>query len=169
MTQYPTMPTSGARAEHPQATTVLILGIVGFFVPILCFVPWYMGGKAKKELAAGAPYNWGGGLQLGYISGQPTPGFAALRDNRRMVITPQHFNRFAHLALSCGIESAKNFPAQVIQPDFIGLANMHLECFKHSPFKSCRHRSNQVVIEWGGCHGAAFRGSGLPVGQAGSP
>lgn len=68
MSQYPAAP-YGARPEHPQAQTVLILGIVSLFVTPLAYVAWYMGGKAKKDIRAGAPYNWGGGLQIGYIIG----------------------------------------------------------------------------------------------------
>ena len=59
----------GALAEHPQAQTVLILGIVGIFVPVLSFIAWYMGGKAKKEIEAGTPYSWSGGLKIGYLIG----------------------------------------------------------------------------------------------------
>lgn len=67
--QYPQGPYSPMKSEHPQAQTVLILGIVSLFVAPLGFVAWYMGGKAKKQIAAGAPYNWGGGIQIGYIIG----------------------------------------------------------------------------------------------------
>lgn len=56
-------------AEHPQAQTVLILGIVGIFVNVVSFVAWYMGRKAKKEIDAGAPYAWSGSLKIGYILG----------------------------------------------------------------------------------------------------
>lgn len=72
MTQYQNYPTQGpygAPAEHPQAQTVLILGIVGLFFTPLAFVAWIIGGRAKKEIAAGAPYTWSGGLQIGYIIG----------------------------------------------------------------------------------------------------
>lgn len=53
--------------EHPQAQTVLILGILGFFTTITAYIGWYMGGKAKKEIEAGAPYRWDGNLKIGYI------------------------------------------------------------------------------------------------------
>ncbi len=72
MSQYPQGPQgpySPMKSEHPQAQTVLILGIVSLFVAPLGFVAWYMGGKAKKQIASGAPYNWGGGIQIGYIIG----------------------------------------------------------------------------------------------------
>jgi len=54
-------------AEHPQAQTVLILGIIGFFTSITAFIGWYMGGQAKKEIEAGAPYRWDGNLKTGYV------------------------------------------------------------------------------------------------------
>jgi hypothetical protein len=53
--------------EHPQATTVLVLGILGFMVGVTGFVGWYMGAKAKKEIDRGAPYRWDGSLKVGYI------------------------------------------------------------------------------------------------------
>ena len=68
--QYPQGPYSPMKSEHPQAQTVLILGIVSLFVAPLGFVAWYMGGKAKKQIAAGAPYNWGGSLKTGYVLGK---------------------------------------------------------------------------------------------------
>lgn len=37
------------RQEHPSAMTVLILGIAGFFIPLLSFAAWFMGGKVRKE------------------------------------------------------------------------------------------------------------------------
>ncbi len=36
--------------EHPQATTVLVLGIVSLFFPLLGPVPWVMGGRARREI-----------------------------------------------------------------------------------------------------------------------
>ncbi|WP_297745780.1 hypothetical protein [uncultured Tessaracoccus sp.] len=57
----------GQQAEHPQAQTVLILGILGFFTSITAFIGWYMGGQAKKEIEAGAPYCWDGNLKTGYL------------------------------------------------------------------------------------------------------
>ena len=56
--------------EHPQTQTVFVLGIVGIFVGILAFFAWYMGGKAKKEIEAGAPYAWDGNLKTGYLLGK---------------------------------------------------------------------------------------------------
>ena len=59
-----------APAEHPQATMTLIMGILGFFVPFVSFVAWYLGGNARKEIQAGAPYSWEGGLVVGYWLGK---------------------------------------------------------------------------------------------------
>ncbi|WP_051215320.1 hypothetical protein [Granulicoccus phenolivorans] len=61
---------TGQLQEHPQAQTTFILGIVGIFVGICAFIAWYLGGKAKKEIAAGAPYQWGGNLKTGYLLGK---------------------------------------------------------------------------------------------------
>lgn len=60
----------GPQGEHPQANTVMILGILSFFVPIVSFVAWYMGGNARKEIEAGAPYRFDGGLKVGYWIGK---------------------------------------------------------------------------------------------------
>lgn len=59
-----------ATADHPQTQTVFILGIVGIFTGITAFIAWYMGGQAKKEIEAGAPYQWGGNLKTGYMLGK---------------------------------------------------------------------------------------------------
>ncbi len=39
--------------EHPQGTSILVLGIVGIFSGICAPIAWYMGNKARKEIAAG--------------------------------------------------------------------------------------------------------------------
>lgn len=59
-----------AQAEHPQATMVLVMAILSFFTGITAFVAWYLGGKARKEIQAGAPYAWDGGLKIGYWIGK---------------------------------------------------------------------------------------------------
>ena len=56
--------------EHPQSQMVFILGIVGIFVTIVPFIAWYLGGQAKKEIAAGAPYPFEGKIKTGYILGK---------------------------------------------------------------------------------------------------
>ena len=38
-----------APQEHPQGTTILVLGILGFFVGVCAPFAWYMGSKALKE------------------------------------------------------------------------------------------------------------------------
>lgn len=59
-----------APVEHPQATTVLVLGAISVGVPVLSFVAWYMGSKAKKEIGRGAPYAYAGNLKTGHILGK---------------------------------------------------------------------------------------------------
>ncbi len=59
-----------APAEHPQSTTVLVLSLVGFAVPVLFFIAWYMGGKAKNEIGQGAPFLYAGSLKTGHIIGK---------------------------------------------------------------------------------------------------
>lgn len=45
---YPMVP-----REHPQGTTILVLGILGFFVAGVCApFAWYLGNKALKESRA---------------------------------------------------------------------------------------------------------------------
>lgn len=56
--------------EHPQTQMVFILGIVGIFTGITAFIAWYMGGQAKKEIEAGAPYAFDGNLKTGYMLGK---------------------------------------------------------------------------------------------------
>lgn len=63
-------PYGGVQQEHPQSQMVFILGIVGIFTGITAFVAWYMGGQAKKEIEAGAPYPWSGQLKTGYTLGK---------------------------------------------------------------------------------------------------
>ena len=60
----------GGAQEHPQTQTVFILGIIGIFTGITAFIAWYLGGQAKKEIEAGAPYQWGGNLKTGYMLGK---------------------------------------------------------------------------------------------------
>jgi hypothetical protein len=56
--------------EHPQGTTVLILGILGLFVPVVAFIAWYQGSKAEKEIQASGTYYANGGLiRVGKILG----------------------------------------------------------------------------------------------------
>ncbi len=59
-----------ALAEHPQSTTVLVLGLLGFVVPVTPFIAWYMGNKAKAEIQRGAPYPYSGSLKVGHVVGK---------------------------------------------------------------------------------------------------
>ncbi|MBK8448136.1 MAG: DUF4190 domain-containing protein [Micropruina sp.] len=61
--------------EHPNATLVLILGIVGLFtnfvfMPFISPIAWYLGAKARREMAArpGA-YSDSGKLTAGFVLG----------------------------------------------------------------------------------------------------
>ncbi|MDO5736169.1 MAG: hypothetical protein Q4P15_06805 [Propionibacteriaceae bacterium] len=56
--------------EHPQATTILVFGAVSIAVPVLSFVAWYMGNKARAEIGRGAPYPYAGNLKTGHIIGK---------------------------------------------------------------------------------------------------
>ena len=56
--------------EHPQGTIVLVLGIVGIFVPVVSFVAWYMGSKAQKEIrASGQSFSNEQNINIGKILG----------------------------------------------------------------------------------------------------
>ena len=59
--------------EHPQATTVLVLGIIGFFCFLTGPFAWVMGRRALTEIDA-SPGMYGGrsNVQLGYILGIAT-------------------------------------------------------------------------------------------------
>ena len=59
----------GGQAEHPQGTTILVLGIVGLVCcGIAAVVAWIMGNKAQQEIDAGqyAPTT---GVRVGRILG----------------------------------------------------------------------------------------------------
>ena len=55
--------------EHPSSTTVGVLGLASFAIWVTAPVAWYMGAKAKKEIARGAPYRLSGLAQFGYVVG----------------------------------------------------------------------------------------------------
>jgi uncharacterized membrane protein YjgN (DUF898 family) len=63
---YPMVP-----REHPQGTTVLVLGILGFFVAGICApFAWYIGSKALKEIrASGIRYSNEQNIVVGRILG----------------------------------------------------------------------------------------------------
>ncbi len=60
----------GAAVEHPQGTTVLILGVLGIFTAICAPIAWVLGNKAKKEIAvSGVQYANEQNLNIGRILG----------------------------------------------------------------------------------------------------
>ena len=60
----------GAPQEHPQGTTILVLGIVGIFTAICAPIAWVLGSKARKEIAAsGAHYSNEQNINIGRILG----------------------------------------------------------------------------------------------------
>ena len=60
----------GGGAEHPQSTTVLILGILSLFIGITGPFAWFLGSQARREVAAN-PGRWvpSGSLTVGYVLG----------------------------------------------------------------------------------------------------
>ncbi|MBA3528302.1 MAG: DUF4190 domain-containing protein [Propionibacteriaceae bacterium] len=56
--------------EHPQGTTILVLGILGFFVGICAPFAWYLGSKALTEIrASGVSYSNEQTIVVGRILG----------------------------------------------------------------------------------------------------
>ena len=50
-------PYGAAPQEHPQGTLILVFGIIGIFSGIFAPIAWYLGNKARREIAAsGARY-----------------------------------------------------------------------------------------------------------------
>ena len=67
---YGGQPYGMAPREHPQGTTVLVLGILGFFVVVTAPFAWYLGSKATKEIrASGAYYSNTQQINVGRILG----------------------------------------------------------------------------------------------------
>jgi hypothetical protein len=59
--------------EHPQANTVLVLGILGLFFTPLGFVAWYLGGKAEEEIeTSGLVWSNASTVRVGKILGMVT-------------------------------------------------------------------------------------------------
>lgn len=56
--------------EHPQATTVLVLGILGLFMGITAPFAWFLGSQARREVAAN-PGRWApsSSLTIGWALG----------------------------------------------------------------------------------------------------
>lgn len=63
----------GAPSEHPQATTVLILGILSLFIGVTGPFAWFLGSQARREMAAN-PGRWApsGSLTVGWVLGVVT-------------------------------------------------------------------------------------------------
>jgi hypothetical protein len=56
--------------DHPQGTTVLVLGIVGIVFTICAPIAWYLGSKALKEIrASGIHYTNEQNIVIGRILG----------------------------------------------------------------------------------------------------
>ena len=67
---YGQQPYGMAPQEHPQGTTVLVLGILGFVVGVTAPFAWYMGSKALKEVwASGQHFSNEQNLNIGRILG----------------------------------------------------------------------------------------------------
>lgn len=66
---YPYASFQAAVPEHPSSGAILGLGIASFFVGVTAPIAWYMGAKAKREIAQGAPYRFGGMATTGYVIG----------------------------------------------------------------------------------------------------
>lgn len=68
---YGGQPYGVAPQEHPQATTVFVLGIVGIFVGICAPIAWYLGNKTLAEIAAsGRQYSNEQQIKTGRILGK---------------------------------------------------------------------------------------------------
>ena len=55
--------------EHPRSGTILTLGVVSLLIPITAPFAWYFGVRAKRDIAEGAPYRYGGTARAGEIIG----------------------------------------------------------------------------------------------------
>jgi hypothetical protein len=63
-------PYQAVAPEHPQGTTILVLGIVGLFFTICAPIAWFMGSKALKEIkASGITYSNEQQIVIGRILG----------------------------------------------------------------------------------------------------
>jgi hypothetical protein len=72
---YPYSPHSAypALREHPEGTTILILGVLGFVVFPCGIIAWYLGSKAMKQIQAGGiRYSNESNITTGKILGMVT-------------------------------------------------------------------------------------------------
>jgi hypothetical protein len=68
---YGQQPYGAPPQEHPQGTLILIFGILGIFITIFAPIAWYMGNKAKKEIAAsGLHYTNESNIRAGRMLGK---------------------------------------------------------------------------------------------------
>lgn len=68
---YGGQPYGMAPQEHPQGSTVFILGIVGIFVGICAPIAWYLGNKTLAEIrASGAQYSNDQQIRTGRMLGK---------------------------------------------------------------------------------------------------
>jgi hypothetical protein len=59
--------------EHPEGTTILVLGVLGFVVLPCGIIAWYMGSKALKAIrASGITYSNESNINVGKILGMVT-------------------------------------------------------------------------------------------------
>ncbi len=75
---YPAAPISGyALPEHPQGTTILVLGILGLFFAVTGPFALVMGNRARKDIAAGQ-YAQSTSVTIGWVLGIITTLYLAL-------------------------------------------------------------------------------------------
>lgn len=61
----------GVQGEHPQGTLILVFGIIGIFSGIFAPIAWYLGNKARNEIAAsGAHYTNEQNINTGRMLGK---------------------------------------------------------------------------------------------------
>jgi len=64
-------PYGAAPQEHPQGVLILVFGIIGIFSGIFAPIAWYMGNKARKEIAAsGVSYSNESQINTGRMLGK---------------------------------------------------------------------------------------------------
>src|SRR4029450_2490497 len=57
--------------EHPQATLILIFGILGIFITIFAPIAWYLGNKAKRDIqTSGIQYSNEQNISVGRMLGK---------------------------------------------------------------------------------------------------
>lgn len=74
---YPAAPYGYALPEHPQGTTILVLGILGLFFAVTGPFALVMGNRARKDIAAGQ-YAQSTSVTIGWVLGIITTLYLAL-------------------------------------------------------------------------------------------